>query len=835
LYKLFIKLSLFTGLCLSLSFPLVLMAQSFLGTQNLSTINVDNLSDDQIKQLIAQAQQAGLSQSQLEQQALARGLPQDQLAKLEARMTRLSKNSDGNTAAQKNTLQEGSKGRNVQGAAMGDSLNNVLKERDLVFDRIRVKVFGEDLFNNPSLTFEPNLRIPTPPNYILGPEDQITLDIYGNSEVNYKLTISPEGYIRIPNLGPVLVSGLTIAEAKARIFKELSRIYLAMRGSNPKTFVNITLGDIRSIKVTLIGEVRLPGTYTLPSLATVFNALYSSGGPNKNGSFRNIELIRNNKSIEKIDIYDFLLKGIQAQNIRLEDQDIIKINPYEKRVEIQGEVKRPGIYEVKEGESLKKVLEYAAGFTDKAYTHRVKIIQNDSREKRVVDVDDAHYSNYFAQRGDLFIVEPTINRYENRVQIRGAIFRPGVYALENGLTLSQLIKKADGLKEDAFTNRAIILRLNENLVPEYISFDAIRILNGLDPDIPLKREDSVVIFSRKALKEKYFVSIEGEVLRPDTLEWAIGMHLQDLILQAGGLTEAASYKRIEITRRVKDSDPLSQNSPIAKTFRFDISSDLRSNNEASNFILEPFDKVFIRTLPGYTIQQFATIDGEVIYGGKYGIVQKNMKISDLVKTAGGLTAEAFPQGAILIRTSTQTKSEQDKKRQLLARLEIGGKDSLALAKIRFEIDSISHLHAAPVGIDLVKILENPGSKFDLILNDGDSVKIPRKLETVQVNGDVLYSVKVRYDHSYSTLKYINSAGGFSTNAAKRKTYVVYANGSVKATHNYLFFNSYPRVLPGAQIIVPDKGPIHKATLPEIIGLGASFSSLALLLYTIFKL
>jgi len=814
----------------------VIKAQGLLGGQNLSTLNIDNLSDDQIRQLIAQAQSAGLSQSQLEQMALSKGLPADQLQKLEARIAKISRNPDANTNLKEanNSPLKGS-GRNVLRSSEADSLNDILKQRDQVFDKIKVKVFGEDLFNNPKLTFEPNLRIPTPQTYVLGPDDQILVDIYGYSEANYKLNVSPEGFIRIPNVGPVFVNGLSISAAKAKILKSLQSVYTGLRGNSPNTFLNISLGDIRSIKVVLIGEVRLPGTYTLPSLATVFNALYSSGGPNPSGSFRNIELIRNNKVVDKIDIYDFLINGVQKQNVRLEDQDVIKVNPYQSRVEFQGEVKRPGIYEVKPGESLNKLLEYAAGFTDRAYTHRIKIIQTDSREKNVKDIDDAHYSSYLCQRGDLYIVEPIINRFSNRVQIKGSVFRPGIYALENGLTLSQLIKKADGIKEDAFTSRATIRRLNEKLMPEYISFDVNRILNGQDNDIPLMREDSITISSRKALQEAFFVSIEGEVLKPDTTIWASGMHLQDLILHAGGLTDAASFKRIEVTRRVKDSDPLSPNSVISKSFRFDITEDLKSNSDVNNFLLEPFDHIVVRTLPGYSVQQYANIDGEVLYRGKYGITQKNMKISDLIKLSGGLTLEAFPQGATLIRTSVQNRSDQDKKRQLLVRLRAAGRDSSALAKVQTQIDSLSHIHANPVGIDLVKILKNPGSKYDLILNDGDSIKIPRKLETVQVNGDVLYSVSVRYDKSYNLLNYINAAGGFSSNAAKHKTYVVYANGSVSGTHSFLFIGSYPKILPGAQIVVPDKGTVKKTSLAEYIGIGSTLSSLALLLYTIFKL
>ena len=822
-------------------FPKTIFAQNVLSAQDLSSVNVDNLSDDQIRQLLQQAQTAGLTQNQLEQQALQRGLPPDQVQKLDDRINKLSTGNVSN--GQKKTLDTKNPivkrnlttGQDLNPNQTGtDSIKNKLLIQDQVFDKIRTKVFGEDLFNNPNLTFEPNLRIPTPQNYVLGADDQLTIDIYGYSEVSYKLTVSPEGTIRIPNLGPVMVGGLTISEAKAKIFKQLSGLYAGMRGSHPTTFVNINLGDIRSIKVVIVGEVKLPGTYTLPSLATVFNALYSSGGPNKNGSFRNIELIRDNKLLEKIDIYDFLMNGIQKQNIRLQDQDVIKVNPYDSRVEFQGEVKRPGIYEIKPGETLSKALEYAAGFSDQAYTHRIKIIQKDSREKTVYDVEDNKFNSFLVHRGDLFIVEPIINRFSNRVQIKGSVFRPGVYALDQGLTLKQLILKADGLKEDAFTSRATIRRLNDELIPEYISFDASRILKGEDADIPLKREDSVTISSRFTLQEKYTVTIEGEVIKPDTANWALGMHLQDLILQAGGLTDAASFKRIEVTRRVKDSDPMSKNSPIAKIFRFDISPDLKSSQEASDFVLEPFDNVAIRTLPGYNVQQYATIVGEVIYGGKYGISYKTQKISDLIKQSGGLTIEAFPEGATLIRSSSTSKFDQDKKRQLLLRLRTSGKDSTAISKSIAQNDSLAHVQATPVGIDLGKILKEPGSKYDLILNDGDTIKVPKKLETVQVSGDVLYPVRVRYNNGFSSAHYINAAGGFAQNAAKRRTYVVYANGSVKGTHSFLFFKSFPKILPGAQIIVPDKGPITKTSLAEVIGIASSVASLAVLIYTVFK-
>ncbi len=804
--------------------------QGSVNFQDLSTVNVDNLTDDQIKQIIQQAQKAGISQSEFDQQALQRGLPPDQLGKLDARIATLNGASSDASSTKGISKTAVSNRRKYIGGKNLDSIN----VKDQVFDNIGTKIFGEDLFNNKHLTFEPNLRIPTPANYIIGTEDQILIDIYGYSEANYKLMVSPEGNILIPNIGPVKVIGLSISEARSKVFNSLRSLYQSMKGSNPKTFASINLGDIRSIKVILVGEVKLPGTYTLPSLASVFNALYSSGGPNHNGSFRNIELIRDNKVIERIDVYEFLMNGLQKENIRLQDQDIIKVYPYKDRVEFVGEVKRPGIYEIKPGETLSTVLNYAAGFTDNAYTHRIKIIQKDSREKTVIDVQDKNYNTYKVNRGDLFIVEPIIDRFSNRVQIGGSVFRPGTYALEQGLTLSQLIRKADGIKEDAFTDRATLVRLNQHSIPEIISFDVNRILDGTKADIPLKREDVITIFSRFDLQEKYTVIIEGEVIKPDTVKWAIGMHLQDLILRAGGLTDAGSYKRIEITRRIKDSDPMRKDAPIAQVFRFDISPDLKSNDTANNFVLEPFDYVSVRTLPGYDVQQFASIIGEVIYGGKYGISQKNQRISDLVKLSGGLTAEAFPTGATLIRGNNISKFDRDQRRLLIVHLKASGKDSVQIEGITNKMDSINRLKSSPVGINLEKILQNPGSKYDLILNDGDIIKIPKKLETVQVSGDVLYPSKIIFDPRFSAKHYIFSAGGFSQNAVKKRTYVIYANGSVKSTRNFIFWNSYPKIKTGAQIIVPDHGPRSPLSVLEVSALASSVATLAVLLYTTFK-
>lgn len=835
----FKKQTLLFLLVLFINVPRIAVCQSLPTNQDLSSVNVDELSDDQIRSMVQRAQSANMTQAQMEQQAAQRGMPQDQIQKLDERINKLP------GSANAGVIPAGSSSKNsvrtingVQNSEIrknsSDSSGNQRPNYDAVFDRIRTKVFGEELFNNPNLTFEPNLRLSTPTNYIVGAEDELIVDIYGYAEASYKLVVSPDGNIKIPNLGPVFVNGFSIEQVRSKIINRLATLYPGLRGSHPTTFVSINLGNIRSIKVIIIGNVKLPGTFTLPSLATVFNAMYSSGGPDKNGSFRNIELIRGNKIIRRIDVYKFLLDGIQEDNVNLRDQDIIKVNPYVNRVEFRGEVKRPGIFEIREGENLSDVLKYSGGFTDKAYTHRIKVIQNDTREKTVYDVDDTSFAKFQVHRGDLFLIGQIINRYANRVQIAGAVFRPGIYALNSGLTLSQLIKKADGLKEDAFTARGIIFRLNSQLIPELLDFNAARILSGADSDIHLVREDSIVITSRFQLQEKYTVTIAGEVIKPDTISWAKNMHLQDLIIQAGGLTDAGSFKRIEITRRVKDSDPFSKNAFVSKVFRIDLSSGLDTSPESEAFILDPFDDVVIRTLPGYSVPQYATIEGEVLYNGRYAIKSKNQRISDLINEASGLTPLAFPEGATLIRQNINSKLEKDKRRQLLVRLKTNPRDSVRIARELALQDSIQQKQAVPVGINLGRILKNPGSKYDLLLNDGDTVKIPQKLETVRISGDVLYPVRVRYDRSISLVEYVNSAGGFSTNAARKRTYVVYPNGSVKGTSRFLFFNNYPTILPGAQIFVPDKGVVRRASVAELVGIGSSITTLVVLLLTVFK-
>ncbi|POY39411.1 capsule biosynthesis protein [Solitalea longa] len=788
---------------------------------DLSSVKVDNLTDDQIRQFIVQAKKSGYTDTQLEQLALQKGMPSSEIAKLRKRIDKIGGFEE---------VQNGAAGS----AKVSDSQTREFDKDELVDNpdgtpQGQSKIFGAEIFNNKRLTFEPNLKMATPQNYQLGPGDQLVLDIYGVSEANYQLTVSPEGSIRIPYVGPVTVSGLTIEQARKKITNQLASVYQGMKSG--QTSVNITLGNIRSIKVVILGEVRLPGTYTLPSLATAFNALYASGGPNENGSFRNIKIIRNSKVVSVIDVYDFLINGDQSKNIRLQDQDVIKISPYETRVELVGEVKRQGLFEVKPNESLADVLKFAGGFTNEAYRQNIKVVRNTAKEKSVADVSSDLFAMFTPQTGDIYTVERVLDRFSNRVQINGAVFRPGKYALEEGMTLSQLLIKAEGIREDAFTNRGVIYRLKSDLSPEIVSFNVADIISGKTSDIVLKREDVVTISSKFDLKENYTFSIQGEVQNPGVYPYAENMRLADLILLAGGLRERASLSRIEISRRLKSVDSLSNNATTAQVFQFSLNKELTDLGGAGNFILEPFDEVSIRPAPGYQVQKNVRLEGEVLYPGFYAIVNKNERISDVIKRSGGLSPIAYSNGAVLIRRKKITGADKVLQQQKLEALEKQSRDSSAsIDVIQDELQSKTTL----LGINLPKILENPGSKYDLLLEDGDIIKIPTQLQTVEVKGEVLFPVLIRYDKGRGFKDYIVGAGGFSSKALKNKSYVVYANGSVASTKTFLFFRSYPSIKPGAEIYVPVREDREKMSTAGIVGLTTSIVSMMALIVSVLK-
>jgi protein involved in polysaccharide export with SLBB domain len=654
-------------LLFSLIFSLTLLsnnlqAQSF-NQQNFSNVRVDDLTDDQIRQIIKQIQSSGLPESQLEQIAASKGMQPGEVAKLRARVNAV--NAKGSAKGTTDAVvkgKDGSSSRSFEGEVSNIANSDQKKtetEADAALQSLKSKIFGKELFANASTTFEPNLKLATPINYIVGTSDQLLIDIYGYSEVSYNLTVSPEGTINVPYAGIVQVGGLTIEAATARIRSKLSPIYSGLKSGNTK--LSVTLGNIRSIKVILNGEVMKPGTYTLPSLATAFTALYSSGGPTDNGSFRNIEIIRNGKKIATLDVYDFILNGDLKGNIGLRDQDIINIPTYQKRVEIVGEVKRPAIFEMKPNEDLSKLLEFAGGFTENAYKARIKVLKNTDTERKIEDVTANEFATYLPKSGDKYFVNEILDRFKNRVTIEGAVFRPGQYELDSTSTVKSLIKKAEGLKEDAFKNRAYITRLTNDLNTELISFDVAKVLNGQVADIPLKREDVISISSIFDLKEVYTVKIFGEVARPDNYPFSENMSLQELILKAGGFKEAASFQRIEISRRIKNSDVTSRSAKTAEVFQMNVDKNL--GIESAKFILQPFDIITVRSSPSYEIQKQVKIDGEVLYPGYYTMSKKDERLSDLIKRAGGLTALAYLDGASLKRAgifATQLDKEKER-------------------------------------------------------------------------------------------------------------------------------------------------------------------------------
>ena len=799
---------------------------------NLSNVRVNELSDDQIRAFIRQVESSGLGDAQLEQIAQARGMRPEEIQKLRQRVNKL-KEQDKNKSGTQNPNESRTTGRELnypQDTVTAQKDPETEAEKALL--ELRSKIFGADLFRNSNLTFEPNLNMATPKNYVIGPNDQMLIDIFGNSEASYDLKVSPEGMINIEYVGVIPVAGLTIEAATSRIRSRMGSVYSGLR--NGSTSLNIAIGNIRSIKVILTGEVQKPGTYTLPSLATVFNALYSSGGPTENGSFRVVELIRGGKVIARLDIYDFLLKGEMSTNLRLQDQDIVRVPVYQSRIEIVGEVKRPGIFELLQGESLADLLRFSGDFTENAFKARVKVLKNTDIERKIVDISMDQFAEYNPSTGDKYFVDRVLERFANRVSIEGAVFRPGQYELEPGLSLSQLIKKAEGLKEDAFMQRGYINRLKSDNQTQAISFDVAGILNGKTPDILLQREDGIRISSIFDLKEEYKVTIDGEIRYPGNFDYAENLTLEALILQAGGFKEGATAKRVEISRRVKNSNLSSASAITAQIFQVNIDKDLTFSNP--KFELQPFDIVSIRSSIGYEIQRQVKIEGEVLYPGMYTITNKDERVSDLVKRAGGLTALAYVKGAALKREGNSNgknaidKTDEEKTNLIkLQRLQRNAGDSTNIAGDQ-EI-----LVNKYVGINLEKILKDPGTQADLSLEEGDILSIPKQLQTVMVNGEVLYPVTTIFGQGNGFKHYISQGGGFSNKSLKRRSYVIYANGSVKSTRKLLFFNNYPRVDPGAEIFVPKKIDKKPLSAVEIVGISSGLASLAVIILSLFKL
>ncbi len=845
----------------------------FLGSvlaQNLSdlrSLKVDNLSDAQIEQLIKRAESSGMTTSQLEAMAREQGLSPIEANKLRQRIQELQNSANPQTGQQGSQLGRGA------GSQPQIDMFDSLRRSDPYYDLTpyQKKIFGYKLFHNRNLDFNPSLNIPTPQGYIVGSGDQLLIDVYGASQQSFDVIVSPEGRILIPNVGPIQVGGSTIEATTSRLKSSLGRIYSGLMGSNPNTFLQVRLGNIRSIKVSMVGELSRPGTYTLPSFASVFNGLFAAGGPNENGTFRNIQVYRDSRLVATVDIYEFVSKGNSQFNITLQDNDVVIVPPVQGRVEVIGPVRREGLFEVKQDETLEDLYVYTGGFTSEAYKDRITVRRIENNERKVIDVPESDFENFSPKDGDEILVGEAMDRFVNRVQISGAVFRPGEYALENGSSVKNIIEKAQGLKPEAFTNRATLYRTSEDLTLAATTLDLKGILEGTVEDIQLKNEDLLFIPSRYDIQEETYVKISGEVNIPGTFPYASSMTVGDLILQAGGLLQSASNSSIEIARRVRDAS----SGKLAELFTLTIDPNLRLSEEERNQPLMPFDHVFIRKSPGFEREQLIKVDGEVNYPGEFAIASANERISDVVKRAGGLNQFAYPKGASLVRRTIYFEDISDDEKQeknlreirdkvdpvrnpqlnqaeLLLFQRLDGKITAIeeekliedQKKILENLNQVSNLDSLSrdslfnrirfkkqdiIGINLEEILRNPGSGEDLILQEGDILRVPKELQTIRIVGEVLMPTTTRYVGNSQLRRYISQSGGFTEDARKSKTYVIYANGDARSTKSFLGMKFYPTMEPGAEIVVPKKPQRERISPATWIGIASSLATLGILI------
>ncbi|MFY8128789.1 MAG: SLBB domain-containing protein [Chitinophagaceae bacterium] len=811
---LFKKFRLACLLAILILFGSTSLAQDILKGKDISQIKVDMLTDEEIVQYKQQLAQSGLSESQAEQLAIQRGFPASEIVKLRARLAKLdmsalsqNKSNAKNAPIKPKTYE----GREVDSSGFDKDLKNFKAKTPSSY------IFGGDLFTNENITFEPNLRIPTPKNYVIGPDDEINVDVYGYQEVNQKLQVSPEGFITLPYVGMINVSGLTVEQATKKIKDKMIGNGYSSIASGQST-VNISVGKIRSIKVTVIGEANKVGTFTLSSLATLFHALYAAGGPNEKGSLRTIEVIRNSRVIEKFDAYNFLMKGNQTSDVRLMDRDVIRIPTAQNQITLSGEIRKPAVFEILPNESLQDLITYAGGFTPIAYTSALHIIQNTGKEKQIVDVPKANFYTYKPQNGDVIEVEKIIDRFANKITIKGAVYRPGDFAYIQGLTLSKLIANADGLKPEAFTQRGSIIRLNEDFTKTIIPFNPLQIIKGTQVDIALEKNDEVTIGVAKDFTEDFIVTINGQVKNPGQYPFYKNQRLKDVIFAAGGFTEGASLDKIEVARRLnKDKEDSSYQLANIVT----ISSQKELDLEANDIELHPYDIITIRTKISYKDQKYVRVEGEVLYPSTYILKSKNERVSDLLKRTGGFTNTAFLKGAYITRIN---KSEllKDTNSVYSKRLLQQGKDSSGLKSSDLFIKTIK------IGINVNDIVANENSLENIYLQEGDILTIPNKKREIKVTGEVLFPTEVVFVEGEDLKYYIERAGGYTDKALKRKVIVLQPNGVAVKTKKFLFFKTYPKVEEGSEILVPMQSQNlgKKLTTAETIGIASSITGLA---------
>lgn len=770
-------------------------------------VNVENLSDQQIQQIIDEMEKRGLTENDAVSLARAKGLSSDQIVVLKRRILEVKR---GNTSQTAKTTAKASNGElEIQEEAIVSSKQLI---DSLDYD---ASIFGFSFFNNEKLTFEPDVNIPVPDSYVIGAGDELIINIWGASEQTYQVIADRNGIINIPLVGPISINGVTFKDAQSIIIGRLSQIYSDIQSSSPRTFASVRMGTLKSIRVNVIGEVFMPGSYILPGTSSLFAALYLAGGPNKKGSFRDIQLIRGGKVIAHLDVYDYLINGNSEVNTLLRNNDIVMIPTYINRVRIAGAFKRVGIFEAKETETVADMLKFAGGFDEAAYKSRIQLYRNADREKEYKDVPDNLFNFIQITNGDSLYVSRILARFKNKVRINGAVFRPGDFEYTEGLKLSELIKHADGLTENAYLNRGLIYRLKEDFTPVNISFSVAKVANGTE-DYDLKPNDEVLISSIDGMREQQTVSIWGEVQNMGIYQYSENLTLGDLLLMTGGLKESASQSSIEVMRRLPYDEADKSDGVTSKLFSFSISRDLSLENEGTNFQLLPYDEVFIRFMPGYRKRGVVSIFGQVKFAGNYGLTSRTERISDLINRAGGINKNSYPKGARLTRLLELTDEDKAKREELMH------KDStLRFSSLDFEI----------VSIDLEKILANPGGIEDIYLENGDRLEIPTVMQTITVSGEVLNPSSTVFIDKWNAKQYVNRSGGFAVNAKKSKTYVLYPNGAAAATRGFIF-RRYPNITPGAEIVVPKK-PEREGIAPQAwLAIGSSLASIALAIATI---
>lgn len=792
------------------------------------------MSDQQVLEFIAKEQKAGSSQSQIVTKLMQKGVKIEQIRRLRNQysnqINKSGKSGQADAAVNEmsSRMRQNQSSKNAQETvtAKADDEGNAQKVADEDYDKIennvntqrqeeaekKKTVFGHDIFNNRLLTFEPNMNIATPQNYVLGPGDQLVIDIYGASQKSEQLQISPEGTVTIPGYGPVKVSGLTVAAAQSRIRSTVGSRYSS---SN----ISISVGQTRSMTVNVMGEVKVPGTYTLSAFSTVFHALYMAGGINDIGTLRNIKVFRNGRQITVVDVYEYILNGRLAGNIRLMENDVIVVGPYECLVGIEGNIKRPMFYEMRSTESVGTVLKYAGGFTGDAYKKAVRLTRKSGDRYTVYNIEEFDMSTFKINDGDAITVDGILNRYENMVEIKGAVFRPGKFQLGKDITsVRSLIEAADGVTEDAFTAHAVLHRMRLNRTLEVISVDVAGILSGSVADIPLKNEDVLFIPTEQDRLNERILTIEGEVMSPGNYEFAENTTIEDLVLQAGGLTDAASTTKVDVSRRIIDPKAKESGNLISKTYTFELKDGFIIDGQPG-FVLEPYDIVQVRRSPTYMEPRNIFVEGEVQFGGVITLSTKNQRLSDAIKAAGGFTDEAYVKGARLVRTVTE--DERIRAEDLMRQIKNTGeqKDTIQTTKLNL-------FKTYTVGINLDKAIENPGGDYDLVLRDGDRIIVPEYNGTVKISGNVQFPNTVAFNEKKGYKWYINKAGGFGNRAKKSKTFIIYQNGTMAEV------GRGTKVEPGCEIVVPTKAKKDMAAVTQWLSIGSSVTGLAAMIATI---